>query len=150
MALSALARTALSDERGVRPGAATYERGYRTYKYQNDPSTIRYKQFAAEARAQGITDPAAIDKYATTKSQGWGYEHGIDYNQSYLERHPLAQLGLGAAIVGGGVYAAGGAAGGAAAGAGEGAAAGGAGAGVGTGETLVGSGSMAGLQAGDE
>src|SRR5260221_11554970 len=120
MALSALARTALSDERGVRPGAATYERGYRTYKYENDPSTIRYKQFAAEARAQGITDPAAIDKYATTKNQEWGYEHGIDYNQSYLERHPLAQLGLGAAIVGGGGYAAGG---GAAAGAGEGTAA---------------------------
>ena len=125
MALSALARTALDS---TARGGATYSGGQRTYDYANDPSTIRYKQFADEARAQGITDPAAIDKYATTRNQEWGYEHGIDYNRSYLERHPLAQLGLGAGIVAGGVYAAGGAAGGAAAGAGEGAAAAGEGA----------------------
>src|SRR5260221_9111544 len=128
MALSALARTALSDERGVRPGAATYSHGYRTYKYENDPSTIRYKQFADEARAQGITDPAAIDRYAVTRNREWGTAHGIDANQNWLERHPwagpLSILGAGYGAAG---LAAGGAAGagGAAAGAGEGAAAGG-------------------------
>jgi hypothetical protein len=106
MALSSL----LANDVGARPG---YSNGYRIFDYANDPSTIRYKQYADEARARGITDPTTIHQYAIGQNLEWGGQHGI--KDTDIKR---GKIGLGAITLGGlGAYGLG--ASGAAAGAGE-------------------------------
>src|SRR5260221_2989383 len=107
MALSALARTALDS---TARGGATYSGGYRTRGYANDPSTLRYKQFADEARAQGITDPKEIDNYALSHNQDWGAAHGITGKFDRWDRNAIGSI---LALTGGAAFRAGSAAAGA-------------------------------------
>lgn len=95
MALSSL----LANDAG-RPG---YSNGYRIFDYANDPSTIRYKQYADQARAQGITDPEAVHQFAILNNQQWGQGHSINAGGSWLEHHPWIG-GLLPGIIGGSIY----------------------------------------------
>src|SRR5687768_6194833 len=48
----------------------------------------RYAAFAAEARAMGMTDEAAINAYAQAKNREWGDANGINGDLTWLDEHP--------------------------------------------------------------